>query len=79
MILMMILITLLIVSTIIIAAVDVVVSLSISYALLLSPLYPKDDESIVCKVALRKVLASPIQFFSIKNKCLILYFAFGVN
>ena len=41
---MMIRITLLNVSTIVIAAVDVVVSLSISYALLLSPIYPKDDE-----------------------------------
>ena len=51
---MMIRITLLNVSTIVIAAVDVVVSLSIFYALLLSPLYPKDDyddESIMCKVA----------------------------
>ena len=50
----MILTTLLIVSTIIIAAVDVVVSSYISYALLLSPLYPKDDyndESIMFKVA----------------------------
>ena len=61
---MMIRITLLNVSTIVIAAVDVVVSSYISYALLLSPLYPKDDdedERIMCKVALQKVLASPIQ------------------